>query len=330
MRLDDPASAHQSCIETLSELEQDLAEMQSWYNALQQECDNLRRSNEQMVLDHVQEKRARKYHEEAIMRRKDKESKRQSASHDQLRQVLESNKTFRAKVRAFERGQIESERQQREEMVVLTGLVEQMVAQVEETTMAIPTTKTEQGTSPRRRETEQMLKTPMSGTSPTLILSPQEIPPQAGKDEVPVSLKSLHAQKCHATLLQLQILVEHLPRASRQPETFKGNSVNFDLEEAQKQRRRIKRQSGSSASSGETLVVSTTGAHRKHAMAGREDEPSLARQLLLEQQFRHQVEIEQIKQQCVALYRASLAEVRAEMKSKLAKMKKTSGPSFGH
>lgn len=45
MRLDDPASAHQSCIETLSELEQDLAEMQSRYNALQQECDNLRRSN---------------------------------------------------------------------------------------------------------------------------------------------------------------------------------------------------------------------------------------------------------------------------------------------
>jgi hypothetical protein len=276
------------------------------------------------------QKRARKYHEEAIQRRKDKESKRQSASHDQLRQVLESNKAFRAKVRALERGQIEVERDQREELVVLTSLVEQMVAQVEKTTMAIPKTKTEQGTvSPRERETEQTLKTPVSGTSPTLILSPQE-PSQAGKYEAPVSLKSLHAQKCHATLLQLQILVEHLPRASTQPETFKGNSVDFDLQETQKQRRRIKRQSGCSASSGETLVVTTAGARRKHAMAGHEDEPSLARQLLLEQQFRHQVEIEQIKQQCVALYRASLVEVRAEMKSKLAKMKKTSGPSFGH
>ncbi|KAF8934512.1 hypothetical protein BGZ52_004217 [Haplosporangium bisporale] len=44
MGMNDP-SAHQSCIETLSQLEQDLAEMQSRYDALQQECENLRRSN---------------------------------------------------------------------------------------------------------------------------------------------------------------------------------------------------------------------------------------------------------------------------------------------
>ncbi|KAF9292338.1 hypothetical protein BGZ74_000248 [Mortierella antarctica] len=355
MGLDDPASAHQSCIETLSQLEQDLAEMQSRYNVLQQECDNLRRFNEQMVMDHVQEiqalqqehrqaldelrKRARTYHEEAIQRRKDKESKRQSASHDQLRLVFESNKAFRAKVRALERGQIEAEREQRDELVHLTGLVEQMVAQVGEITSTTTTTATatqmseQDAVAPRKRGMEQT-KTP-SGTSPTLILSPQEIPPQAGKEEDALSLKSLHAQKCHTTLLQLQTLMDQLPKASAAPktETLKGHGVDFDVDEAQKQRRRTKRQSGSSASSGETLAVSMATTRRKHTKEEQEHEhePStLARKLLLEQQYRHQVEIEQIKQQCVALYRASLAEVRAEMKNKLAKMKKTSVPTFGH
>ncbi|KAF9330680.1 hypothetical protein BG006_006367 [Podila minutissima] len=285
-------------------------------------------------MDH---KRARTYHEEAIQRRKDKESRRQSASHDQLRQVFESNKAFRAKVRGLERGQIEAEREQREELVHLTGLVEQMVAQVGEmtsTTTATATQMSEQdAVTPRKRGMEQT-KAP-SGTSPTMTLSPQEIPPQAGKEEDVLSLKSLHAQKCHTTLLQLQTLMDQLPKASAAPktETLKGHGVDFDVDEAQKQRRRAKRQSGSSASSGETLVVSMATMRRKHTNEEQEHEhePStLARKLLLEQQYRHQVEIEQIKQQCVALYRASLAEVRAEMKNKLAKMKKTSVPSFGH
>ncbi|KAG0012132.1 hypothetical protein BGZ81_001749, partial [Podila clonocystis] len=278
-------------------------------------------------------KRARKYHEEAIQRRKDKESKRQSASHDQLRQVLESNKAFRAKVRALERGQIESEREQREELVHLTGLVEQMVAQVGEMTSTATTKKSEQDATPRRRGIEQT-KTPVSGTSPTLILSPQEIQPQVGKEEGALSLKSLQVQKCHMTLLQLQTLMDQLPKAlALVTEMFRGNGVDFDGDEAHKQRRRIKRQSGSSASSGETLVVSLATTRRKHIMEEQdhEHEPSvLARQLLVEQHCRHRMEIERIKQQCVSLYRASLAEVRAEMKGKLAKMKKTSLPSFGH
>ncbi|KAG0093947.1 hypothetical protein BGZ93_004484 [Podila epicladia] len=337
MGVDDPASAHQSCIETLSQLEQDLAEIQNRFIVLQQECDNLRRSNEQMVMDHVQEKRARKYHEESIQRRKDKESKRQSVCHDQLRQVLGSNKAIRAKVRALERGQIEAEREQREELVHLTGLVEQMVAHVGERTITTKTTATkmseQDAVTPGKRGMEQT-KTP-SGASPTLILSPNEILSQAGTEEGVPSLKSLHAQKCHTTLLQLQTLIDQLPKDSAAPvrETLKGYGVDFDVDGPQKQRRRTKRQSGSSASSGETLVVSMATTHRKLMKEEQEHEhePSaLARQLLLEQQYRHQVEIEHIKQQCVALYRASLAEVRAEMKSKLAKMKKTSVSSFGH
>ncbi|KFH70291.1 hypothetical protein MVEG_03142 [Podila verticillata NRRL 6337] len=298
MGMNDP-SAHQSCIETLSQLEQDLAEMQSRYDALQQECENLRRSNEQMVMDHVQEKRAKTYHDESIQRRKEKESKRLSTLHDQLRQVLESNKQFRAKVRALERGQIEAEREQREELVSLTGLAEHMVAKVESTTTTA-ITRTSQDTSLKKQEMET--KTPVSGTSTTLILSPTDILPKVGKDEVLTPLKSLQAQKCHS---------------------------GHGLDEEAKQRRRMKRQSGCSASSGETIVVSTTTA-RKHARdskEGKHGDESLAR-MLLEQQYRHQVEIEQIKQQCVALYRASLTEVRAEMKGKLARMKKTPVPSF--
>lgn len=255
--------------------------------------------------------------------------------------MFESNKAFRAKVRALERGQIEAEREQRDDLVHLTGLVEQMVAQVGEITSTTTTTTTATATqmseqdavAPRKQGMEQT-KTP-SGTSPTLILSPQEIPPQAGKEEDALSLKSLHAQKCHTTLLQLQTLMDQLPKVSAAPktETLKGHGVDFDVDEAQKQRRRTKRQSGSSASSGETLAVSMATTRRKHTKEEQEHEhePStLARKLLLEQQYRHQVEIEQIKQQCVALYRASLAEVRAEMKNKLAKTKKTSVPSFGH
>ncbi|KAF9393472.1 hypothetical protein CPC16_001953 [Podila verticillata] len=338
MGMNDP-SAHQSCIETLSQLEQDLAEMQSRYDALQQECENLRRSNEQMVMDHVQEvqtlqqehrhaldelrKRAKTYHDESIQRRKEKESKRLSTLHDQLRQVLESNKQFRAKVRALERGQIEAEREQREELVSLTGLAEHMVAKVESTTTTA-ITRTSQDTSLKKQEMET--KTPVSGTSTTLILSPTDILPKVGKDEVLTPLKSLQAQKCHSVLLQLQALTEQrLSKASSTPHPFQGHG----LDEEAKQRRRMKRQSGCSASSGETIVVSTTTA-RKHARdskEGKHGDESLAR-MLLEQQYRHQVEIEQIKQQCVALYRASLTEVRAEMKGKLARMKKTPVPSF--
>lgn len=237
--------------------------------------------------------------------------------------MLESNKQFRAKVRALERGQIEAEREQREEIVSLTGLVEHMVAKVESTTTTT-IRKTSPDTSPRKQEMET--KTPVSGTSTTLILSPTDILPKVGKDEVLTSLKSLHAQKCHSVLLQLQTLMEQrLPKASSTPYPLQGHG----LDEEVKQRRRMKRQSGCSASSGETIVVSTTTA-RKHARdtkEGKHGNESLAR-MLLEQQYRHQVEIEQIKQQCVALYRASLTEVRAEMKGKLARMKKAPVPSF--
>ncbi|KAF9430225.1 hypothetical protein BGZ94_007845 [Podila epigama] len=325
---EDPTLGHESCIETLAQLERDLAEMQDRYDVLQTEQRNEERSLK------------------AILRRQDEEIKRLAVIEHQLKEVAiafdnnEENNNMERHQQAIapKPSIVQSKDSLQADLETVTEMLTQIMAAItnnDKPTMKHPfnAKATSIPSTCKNRDREHGAieasspKTQLSSASSILLFSSTATIPShmTAATEGSSSLKTTYGQKCHAALQQLYSIFQCRPQ---QPEKdgqlcqhdlhplSKGNDYIQSIETFKS--RQAKRPSGCSAtsSSGETVVgtMMPMSEPQQHLTTA-----ALETQRLLDQQHaRHQAEIEQIKLQCMALYRESLRDLRVELKAKFS------------
>ncbi|KAF9110136.1 hypothetical protein BGX27_006743 [Mortierella sp. AM989] len=141
-------------LDTIAQLEQEVADLRDANRELQACLHTSKERYDSLVTEHsiqirhIQDehelskeetkKRTKKFHDEAMRKRQKDEERRLTSMQDRLQQVQKSNKELSATIRALQREKLETERGQRDDLVVLNSFLENEIVPTLQNALATP------------------------------------------------------------------------------------------------------------------------------------------------------------------------------------------------